>query len=219
MSQYQYILFDLDGTLTDSAPGITRCVKYALEKFGIVEEDFEKLRRFLGPPIVDSFKNFYGFSEEDAQKAATYYRSEYNCGGVFENSVFPGVEEMLRTLRNDGKKIAVASSKPQPMVDLVLNHFDLAKYFDVIVGAGEWGAQKPIIVAKALKDIGVNDENLQNVIMVGDRFYDIQGAKECGVDSLGTYLGYAQEGELEEAGATHVAWNAQQMLAILRGEK
>ncbi len=216
MAKYQYILFDLDGTLTDSAPGITRCVKYALEQSGIKETDFEKLRRFLGPPMENSFREFYGFSEEDAAKAAALYRSQYNDGGIFENSVFPGIPQMLEKLHLGGKKLALASSKPQYMVERVLGHFDLTEFFDVIVGAGEWGSLKPVIVAKALEDIGVTEEALEHVIMVGDRFYDVEGAKACGVDSLGTYLGYAEVGELEKAGATYIAQNADEMYEILK---
>lgn len=221
MKGYRCILFDLDGTLTESGTGIMRSVQYALEKFGIREEDPEKLRRFIGPPLDDSFRIFYGLSEEDAVRAREYYRERYWKKGIYENRPYPGIPEMLAALKEDGRRVALATSKPQVMAEEVLRHYGLMPYFDVLVGAGLKGEHqsKPEVVSIALSGLGVNEKTKKGAVMVGDRSYDIEGARARRIDSVGAEYGYGESGELERAGATHIAHSVRELLEILRGEK
>lgn len=211
---YNYILFDLDGTLTDPKLGITSCVQYALDKFGIEESDRDKLEPFIGPPLLDSFKEFYGFDDEKAGQAIIYYRERFSTVGLFENEVYPGIPQMLAHLHKEGKHLAVASSKPTVFVLRILEHFGIRQYFDVIVGSELNGTRtkKEEVVEEALQQLlgggkakyaGQQEENLarQDIVMVGDRKFDIEGAKAYHIASIGVTYGYAAEGELEEAGA------------------
>ena len=131
----EIILFDLDGTLTDSAPGITRCVQYALRHFGIDEPDLKKLECFVGPPLKEMFMEYAGFSESQAEEAVAKYRERYTEKGIFENGVYEGIPELLQLCRDRGRVLGVASSKPQVFVEQILEHFDLRQYFEVVVGA------------------------------------------------------------------------------------
>lgn len=211
---YHYILFDLDGTLTDPKIGITGCVQYALHKFGIQEPDLDKLEPFIGPPLLDSFQKFYGFDEEKGQRAIGYYRERFSTVGLFENKVYPGIEQMLVRLQEAGCHLAVASSKPEIFVKRILEHFGLLSYFEVVVGSELDGrrARKEEVVEEALRQL-LGEEALAqkglgqigDVVMVGDRKFDIQGAKRFGIASIGVRYGYAGEGELEEAGADQIA--------------
>lgn len=212
---YQYILFDLDGTLTDPKQGITGCVQYALHKMGIEEPDTDKLTPFIGPPLLDSFHEFYGFSKEQGQQAIVYYRERFSGTGIFENEVYPGVEKLLGDLKAAGKKLAVASSKPGVFVERILEHFGLRAYFDVVVGSELDGTRtkKEEVVEEALKCLlpeglfremmeEMSDEAVyDSVVMVGDRRFDIEGAKEYHIASVGVAYGYAAPGELSAAGA------------------
>ena len=148
----EYLLFDLDGTLTDPKVGITTCVQYALKEFGIEEPDLDKLEPFIGPPLKDSFKEFYGFSDEDAQKAVEKYRERFSEIGLFENDVYDGIPQMLRLLQSRGMYLAVASSKPTVFVEQILEHFDLRRYFKVVVGSDLDGSRvnKDEVVLEAL---------------------------------------------------------------------
>ena len=207
---YHYILFDLDGTLTDPKPGITGCVQYALRKFGIEEPDLDKLEPFIGPPLLDSFQEFYGFEEEKGQQAIIYYRERFRTVGLFENEVYPGIAQMLARLQEAGCHLAVASSKPEIFVKRILEHFGLLSYFEVVVGSELDGrrARKEEVVEEALRQL-LGEEALtqhglrriEDAVMVGDRKFDIQGAKRFGIASIGVRYGYAGQGELEEAGA------------------
>ena len=131
----QYILFDLDGTLTDPAEGITKSVQYALKHFGIEEDDLEKLQPFIGPPLMESFMDFYGFSEEQAREAVTYYREYFRPQGIFENEVYKGIPELLEKLTDAGKTLILATSKPVVFAEQILEHFDLRQYFEFIGGS------------------------------------------------------------------------------------
>lgn len=218
MKGYQYVLFDLDGTLTESGPGIMRCVQYALDRFGIHENDPAKLQRFIGPPLDDSFRTFYGFSEEDARRAREFYRERYWKKGIYENAPYPGIPAMLETLQEEGRSLALATSKPQAMAEEVLRHFDLMKYLDVLVGAGMNGEHqtKPEVVALALAGLGVNEENHNEAAMVGDRSFDIEGAKARKIDSVGVLYGYSEGDELAQAGASYLAETVADLGKILR---
>ena len=201
---YHYILFDLDGTLTDPKPGITGCVQYALHKFGIEEPDRDKLEPFIGPPLLDSFQEVYGFDEEKGLQAVAYYRERFSTVGLFENEIYPGIAQMLARLQKAGCRLAVASSKPTVFVTQILEHFGILSYFEVIVGSELDGTRscKEQVVEEALRQLlrdGSGEE--EAIVMVGDRKYDIMGAKAHHIASVGVAYGYAAAGALEEAGA------------------
>ncbi|MBD5517295.1 MAG: HAD family hydrolase [Lachnospiraceae bacterium] len=212
---YDYILFDLDGTLTDPKQGITGCVQYALHKMGIEEPDADKLTPFIGPPLLDSFHEFYGFNEEQGWQATEYYRERFRVTGWCENEVYPGMERLLADLKASGKKLAVASSKPQEFVEQILVHFGLRPCFDVVVGSGMDGTRtkKEDVVEEALRQL--MPENYDAVAMVGDRKFDIAGAKAYHIAGIGVAYGYAAPGELEEAGADAIAETVEELGKIL----
>lgn len=202
---FKYVLFDLDGTLTDAAPGITNSVKYSLEKFGINETNENKLRKFLGPPLMLSFKEIYGFTDEQAEKAVEYYREYFKPHGIFENEVYDGIPELLDSLKAQGKKLIVATSKPQPFAVRIAEHFNLNRYFDMIAGSNmdNTRCRKSQVIEYAFETLGIKDR--ENAVMVGDREHDIIGAKEAGIKSIGVLYGYAAPHELEKAGADFIA--------------
>lgn len=206
------ILFDLDGTLTDSAPGITACVQYALEKMGKPEEDADKLRCFVGPPLKEQFMSYAGFTQEEAVEAVRYYRERFTQSGMYENSLYPGVEELLAYLKDRGCVLAVASSKPEVYVRQILEHFHITGYFQEIVGAGmdEKRTTKAEVIEEALKRLDMASSR-QDVVMVGDRSYDILGAHECGIQCVGVAYGYGSMEELIKAGVTYVADSVEEL--------
>lgn len=204
MRKYETVLFDLDGTLTESGEGIINSAVYALKKFGI-EPEMSQMGKFLGPPLKDSFRDFYGFSEEKCVEAVKYYREYYTTKGIFENKVYEGVEDCLKALKSAGLKLAVATSKPQVFAVTILEHFHLAEYFDFIGGAELDGTRsvKAEVITHTLKNCGADD--LSKVIMVGDRKHDVLGAKALGMDCIGVLYGYGSREELESAGAVFIA--------------
>ena len=167
----KYLLFDLDGTITDSADGITNSVSYALGNLGISEEK-SNLYRFVGPPLVDSFKEFYGFDEKKAEEGVRLYREYYAVKGIFENKVYPGITHLLKKCREQGKKVILATSKPQIYAKQILKHFELAEYFDDIQGSSMDGSKihKEDVIQSALSDNQITD--MQEVLMIGDRKRD-----------------------------------------------
>lgn len=204
---FQYLLFDLDGTLTDPKIGITTCVQYALHHFGIEEPDLDKLEGFIGPPLADSFQEFYGFDEEQTKEAIRVFRERFSTVGLYENEIYPGIPEMLARLKNAGKKLAVASSKATVYVVKILQYFEIEQYFDVVVGSELNGTrtQKEEVIEEALRQLCHDDKAANDkVVMIGDRKFDIQGAKEFGLISAGVSFGYAPPGELEQAGADYI---------------
>lgn len=212
---YNTILFDLDGTLTDPGIGITNSVAYALAKWNIKVEDRRELYKFIGPPLLDSFAEYYGFSEEECQQAVVYYREYFRSNGIYENEVYPGVVEMLTELKNAGKKVVLATSKPEEFALIILKHFDLFKYFDFVAGAtmDESRSKKSDVITYALEKSGVTDKN--DVIMVGDRKHDVIGAKENNLDCIGVLFGYGDREELESAGAKYIAETVADILTFL----
>ena len=220
-SQFQCLLFDLDGTLTDPKIGITSCVQYALRKFGIEEPNLDKLEPFIGPPLKDSFMEFYGMDEEQAREAIVYYRERFSTIGLFENEIYPGTETMLAHLKQAGKTLAVASSKPTVFVKKILAHFNIDCYFNVIVGSELDGtrARKEEVVEEALRQLRQAAEIKENdgIVMIGDRKFDIQGAKLSGLVSVGVSYGYALPGELEEAGADYIVDTVKELEELLNG--
>ena len=202
---YSTIFFDLDGTLTDPGVGITNSVAYALKKWDIEVSERSLLYPFIGPPLSDSFQRYFGFSKEDSMKAIEYYREYFRDRGIFENEVYDGVHELLTALRTEGKKIVLATSKPEGFARTILKHFDLRKYFDFVAGASmdESRNKKGQVIAYALESLRITDKS--TVVMVGDREHDVMGAKENSLDCIGVLFGYGSREELETAGATYVA--------------
>ncbi len=213
MSKYDYILFDLDGTLTDSGPGIMNGFEYALGKMGIEVPDRSSLRKFVGPPLGDSFEKTLGFSPEDAAKGIAFYREYYADKGVYENDVYPGVFELLVKLKASGKKMIVATTKAELMANVVMDHFGLRKYFDLMVASNNTDRKNKIDVLKyAIENGGVD---IGKAVMIGDRFYDVTGASHFGIDSVGVLYGYGSRQELEDAGATYIAETVENLSEIL----
>lgn len=204
------LIFDLDGTLTDPKEGITKCVQYALKNFGI-DEEIEQLTPFIGPPLIDSFMKYYGFSEKEARQAVEVYRERFSKIGMYENEVYPGVFEMLQKLKQEGAQLAVGSSKPEIYVKQILRHFDLEKYFDVIVGSRLDGSMvdKYEIIHEVWKRLGKDE----NTIMIGDRIFDREGARKANVPFVGAKYGYAQKDELDDV--KDLADNVEELTEIL----
>ena len=211
---YDILLFDLDGTLTDPAEGITNSVMHALRKWGIEPPDRRELYSFIGPPLVDSFMKYYGFSREDAERSVVYYREYFSTKGLFENSVYEDAHSTLSELKKTGKKLLVATSKPEIFAKQILEHFELDKYFDLIVGAtmDSSRVKKGDVIAYALKEFGVEDRSLR--LMIGDREHDILGAKENGIASLGVLCGYGDRAELSSAGADYIVERLGDILSL-----
>ena len=212
---YNYVLFDLDGTLTDPGDGITNSVAYALNKFGISVEDKSELYCFIGPPLIDSFMKYYGMNYDDGLKAVEYYREYFGVTGIFENKMFDGIPEILEKIKKSGKKIALATSKPEQYAVRILEHFGLIEYFDFIGGAtmDETRSKKSDVVAYTLENLGVTDK--KSAVMIGDRHHDIEGAAQNGIDSVGVLFGYGDRVELENAGATYIAENIKDILSYI----
>lgn len=217
----KYILFDLDGTLTDPKIGITTCVQYALAHYGIEEPNLDKLEPFIGPPLTDSFEKFYGFDKEKAKEAVEKYRERFSTVGLFENEIYPGVKSMLRKLHNSGMRLAVASSKPQVFVEKILDHFKIRKYFDVVVGSELDGRRvnKDEVVEEALRQLfGHNPVEYSKVYMIGDRCFDVEGARAVGVESIGVTYGYGGLEELKEAHADYIVQSVPELADLLYRE-
>ena len=215
--KYQYILFDLDGTITESAPGILNSVRYALKKMGFSVTDEEELLQFIGPPLVDSMKKYYGMNEEQAEQAVVFYREYFSQKGMFENSVYEGIEKSLKMLIESGKKLAIATSKPELYSVRIVEHFGLADKFEKICGASmdKSRNEKAGVIRYTLETLGIPDEDKGSVLMVGDRRHDIIGAKQNGLDSMGVLYGYGNRNELEEAGADYIAESAMDVAKII----
>ena len=198
------ILFDLDGTLINSKPGITKCAQYALAAFGIEEPDLDKLEFFIGPPLVESFQKHYGFAPDQARLAVDKYRERYHAVGIFECELYPGVEEALRTLKNAGYRIAMASSKPEVSCRQILEHFGLISYFDEVAGATLDGRldSKISVLREVMRRMEITD--VSEACLVGDTRFDVLGAKEAGMDCLGVTYGFGTKEELLACGAVAV---------------
>ena len=210
---YRYILFDLDGTLTDSKEGIFNCVRYALEKLGEPIPSDETLKKFIGPPLYLSYMNFCGFDRERADYAVELFRERYRRLGKFENAAAPGMAELCRRLKEKGYVLALASSKPEEMCLPICEKFGFAPSLDVIVGSppGE-DKEKADIVREALRRLDIKEEEKPDVLMVGDRKFDVLGAAACGLVCVGVeFFGYAAPGELADAGAIAVVRTAEEL--------
>ena len=227
--KFRYVLFDLDGTLSESAPGITKSVQYALSALGIDEPDLKKLETFVGPPLNVEFRRLYHFDDDTTEFAVMKYREYYTKNNaIFDCNMYPGTEEMLIACKEAGIRMAVASSKPHPFVIRILENYGILSYFDIVIGSGlddEKRAagtdQKTFIVQTALEklrmlDACTDDESFrQSCSMVGDRSFDIIGAKENHVCAIGVTFGYGSKEELISSGADCIAHSMEELRKIL----
>ena len=213
--KYATILFDLDGTLTDPAVGITGGVAHALDHFNVKYESKEQLKEFIGPPLREHFMEFCNVNKEKGEEYVVKYREYYAVTGIYENKVYDGIEDMLKELKNAGKKIVLATSKPEKFALIILKHFGLYKYFDFVAGAlmSNERTKKDEVIAFALENIG--QYNPDSIIMVGDRHHDVEGASKFSINTIGVTFGYGSRQELEEAGAKIVVDTVEQLKAEL----
>lgn len=218
MPTYDTLLFDLDGTLTDPKPGITKSVQYALARFNIDVPDLDILAPFIGPPLAESFHNYYGFTPEQAQQAIAYYREYFAETGLYENAVFPGIPALLADLRASNKHLLVATSKPTIFAERILSHFDLAHYFELIAGSELDGTRidKAEVIAYALASLPT--PAYQNAIMIGDRKHDIIGAQQNGLPSIAVTYGYGSYEELQDQQPTHLVDSVSNLATLLGHE-
>lgn len=202
-------MFDLDGTLTDPKEGITKSVRHALNHYGIQVDDLDNLTPFIGPPLTDSYKKYYGFSDEQAWEGVLVYREYFSERGWHENKEYPGIKEMLDALKAAGKVLLVATSKPEVFARKILEYFGMSGYFDFIGGAdmGETRVRKADVIRYVLEQYGLDasPETLARCVMVGDREHDVLGARECGMDCVGVLYGY---GDRQEMDGCRPAWTA-----------
>jgi len=212
--KYTNILFDLDGTLTDPKEGIINSVKFALAKMGVNESEVGDLMKFIGPPLHVSFRDFCGFSFPDADKAVQYFREYFTDKGINENRIFPGVVELLKSLKSRNMRIVLATSKPTVHANAVLDNFGITEYFQYVKGSNLNGTEsgKTEIISHIIEKFKLEKNK---TIMIGDRFYDIIGAKENGIDSIGVTFGYGSETELKEAGATYICKSVKEIELLL----
>lgn len=217
--KYEIIFLDLDGTLMDSGEGIMKCAQYALRKLGVEVDDWQALRFFVGPPLEDSFKEFYGFDDKKARDAVLAYRERYFTVGMLEQKPYDGVEAFLGELKDMGLTLCLATSKMQKQSRFALERFGLSQYIDInnhVFARDEEGLRhtKGDVIRYGMQVLGIKDRS--KALMIGDRKFDIIGANECGLDSVGVLYGYGERTELEEAGATYVCSSFEDVLNIIR---
>lgn len=209
----KYILFDLDGTLTDPMMGITKSVRYALNYYGISVDNLSDLLPFIGPPLRDSFKEFYGFDDDKANKAVIKYREYFAVEGIFDNRVYEGIPECLQTLKDAGKILLVATSKPEKFAKQIIEYFDLAKYFDFIGGSELNGrSKKGEVIEYVLKSMQINPGD---AIMVGDRMHDIIGAHEHNLPCIAVEYGYGNIQEFKQYHADYIVKTVNELQKLL----
>ena len=214
--RYRFAFFDLDGTITQSEFGIIASARYALSKFGIDEPNRDTLLKFIGPPLYYSFEKFYGISGSKAEEAIRYYREYYEADAFKDAPVFEGIPEVLSKLKDDGIRLVVVTTKPKRMAERVIEYTGLDKYFEHIVGpsAEKTDPDKAELIRSALE---LTEASPGEVVMIGDRHYDIGGANQTQVDSIGVVYGYGTENELKEAGATYLAYTPKDIYSIVNG--
>ena len=198
MGKYKNILLDLDGTIIDSGSGIMKSIQYVLDHFSMYHEPEEKLRKFIGPALLDSFMNFYGFSKEKAEEAVEYFRDYYPEKGMFDAFVYPGMRECIEKMAGDGKKLVLLTSKPIFFASRILQHFGLSDYFFMEIGPdlSEQSSDKTRLIEKALREGNFSKEDC---LMVGDTKYDILAAKDVGIDSVAALYGYGEAEDISIA--------------------
>lgn len=217
---FSCILFDLDGTISDPKQGICGCVQYALRSFGIEEPELDRLEPFIGPPLSESFMKYYNFTAEQAQEAVEKYRERFSVTGKYENVLYPGMGALLHDLKASGATLAIASSKPTVYVEDILVHFGIREYFDIVVGSELDGRRvhKEEVVAEVLSQLAARGESdPDKMVMIGDRSFDVEGAKAIGAHCIAVSYGYAQPGELENAGAEIIVRDVEGLRSVLLG--
>ncbi len=215
MKNYNVIAFDLDGTLTNPERGLIASFSYALDKMGIPYESKESLKRFIGPPLYDEWRRVYGFTQEKATEALLVFREFYAVYGWWDNEMYEGVPEMLNALRSSGKRLLLATSKPEIFAKKILDLFKISEYFDFIGGAStdKTRDKKHEVLEYGLDALGITDRS--ECILVGDRIYDAEGARVCGMDSLGVLYGHGSREEIEASGFTAVCESVSDIVKIL----
>jgi len=214
MKHYTHLFLDLDGTLSDSAPGIVRSAQYALEAFGIHVDNLDDLLCFVGPPLEESFQEFYHLTPSQADEAVKVYRRRYEKIGVYENALYPGIPQFLDKARQAGKVLMVATSKPQRMADLVLSHFGIADRFAFVGGREDSSRRtKEEVIRYVMKKNGLT--RTEDIVMIGDRKHDVLGAKAVGLDSVGVLYGYGSRDEFQAAGATYIVDTLKELEELL----
>ena len=219
MRNYDFVIFDFDGTVIDTGEGILRSLQFAFEDQGRPVPDLSDLKKFIGPPIYYSFTTFYGVSQAEVGDYIKSYRRRYREKGVFEARVYVGMVETLQALRANGVKLGIASSKPETLIYTVMEHFHLTDLFDAVVGTqvdDSNHAGKADLVRASMEKLGASDK--RRVLMVGDRCFDIDGAAGAGVDSCGVLFGYGSKEEFEAHHATHIIGAANELLAVVFGD-
>jgi len=216
LKDYKYILFDLDGTLTDSKVGIAKSIKYALAKYNIEVENLESLESFVGPPLMESFKEHYSFNDEKSREALEYYREYFSKKGIFENEVYPEIQSLLEKLKMKGKILIVATSKPTIYAEKILKYFNLEGYFDFIVGSNLDGTRssKSEVISYIISELNIKD--LGKVVMIGDRKHDVIGGTKNHIHTIAVTYGYGSYEELKEAKPTYFANTPKEILDIIR---
>ena len=214
----KYFLFDLDGTVTEPKEGITKCVQYSLRFFGINEENLDKLECFIGPPLHESYQEFYGMTEEDSFKAVDKYRERYKDVGIFECNLYEGIDKVVKNIYENDGIVCLATSKPEVFAKQLLEHYDIAKYFHCIVGSLMDGGRtkKAEVIEEVFDRLDISEDDKAKCIMIGDRMFDIEGASIKGIDSIGVKYGYATPNELEDAGATYVVETTEELMALIK---
>lgn len=213
---FKYVLFDFDGTIADSSEGVIESIAYAYKAFNKQLPDYETIKCFFGPPLVSSFMKYAGADEKTGEAMTAKYRELYTDNAMYRIKLYDGLEQLLKMLKDDGMKIAIASSKPTMFFDKLLAYLNIKQYFDAVCGArsDEKSTSKTDIILSACEQFGVEDKN--EVIMVGDRKYDILGAKGAGVKSIGVLYGYGERDELEKAGADYFAETTDEVYRIVK---
>ena len=214
---FTHIFFDLDGTLTDPAQGIINSFIHALKFYGLPIPSYQDLCKLIGPPLPYSFETTFGFDHDKAMQAVAKYREYFSTKGLFENKVYPGIPELLQTLKEQGMHLLVATSKPEEYSIKIIDHFGLNRYFDFVCGSlmDESRSKKAEVIAYALERCGLGQGDKEKVLMVGDRFHDIEGAKANGLKSCGVLFGYGARQELEEAGADYIVKSVNELLEVI----
>jgi len=219
---HQVVLFDLDGTLTDAAPGIVACIRYALDDMGIPHPDDATMRTFLGPPLADTFGRHFGMSDQEIAHAIEKYRERYHDVGLFENAVYDGIPGLLTALADDHRTLAVATSKPTYSATRILEHFGLARHFAFIGGSDLAGVRhdKAAVIEHTLDELRAAGRLPEGalVTMVGDREHDVRGARAHGIDTIGVLWGYGDQDELLGAGAVTLVGSPGELLEVLQSD-
>jgi len=211
--QYKTIFFDLDGTLTDPAPGITNAIIYARKKWGLEAGSNEDYYKFIGPSMPQSYEEFWGFSAEEAVEFLKTYREYFGTVGLFENTVYPGIPELLAKLREEGCRLFIATTKPTDFSVRIAEKFGFAKYFEMISGSGAFSDNTKFDVIRNAKNACCPD--MSSAVMVGDRLYDVEGAHQHGIPCIGVSYGYGSRKELQDAGAEFIVDSVDELAALL----